>query len=94
MMERSTALSSIETLRYANCRTLATAMNNYWTPVVIKDADLDVQKMVSLMKKIKENSLSMVKICQDQSTTVPWEHVSSRKRRPTPPSYSGKRSCI
>ena len=93
-MERATALSCIEALKYANCRTLTLAMNNYWTPVAFKNTDLDVQKMVTLIKKIKENSLSMVKICQEQSTTVPWERVPSRKRGPAPNPYSNKRTCI
>ena len=78
-MEREIALGTLNQLKRANCHTLISAMNSYWTQAAFGKASLDSNAMVLIAQGIKANARSMIKICQAQDGYVGWKKVKKRR---------------
>ena len=79
-MKREIVLGTLNQLKQANCHTLISAMNGYWTPAAFGKASLDSNAMVLFAQAIKDNARSMIKICQAQDGYVAWREVKKRRK--------------
>ena len=87
-LDRESLLFHIDSLKRSNCQILSKLLNNYWYSAAFDRSYLDQHQIRHLISKVKTNSLTIQRMCQNQPNYTPWTLVKGEKRKCTESSES------